>query len=211
MTDNGPVLVYPYRGNLYVNLTNECPTACAFCVKHKWKMDFRGYNLSLKGDYSAQDFARAIGKSFKTSGFGEIVFCGYGEPTVRLELMLEICRAVRDSKIEGVRPDITIRLNTNGMANIIHDRNIVPMLDDLVDSAHISLNTADGEQWLEMMNPLPRYRENAFLAVLDFINECAKTLKETCITAIDNPGVNIEKLKNLAKRLNTGFRLRKRL
>ncbi|MEA3307394.1 MAG: TatD family nuclease-associated radical SAM protein, partial [Elusimicrobiota bacterium] len=191
-------LVYRYKNNLYINLTNKCPTACVFCVKNLWKMQFHEYNLDIsKFEPGAAAYIEAIGKEVKTADFNELIFCGYGEPTMRLTEMLEICGAVRAGKIDGLPSDFKIRLNTNGLGNLINEKNIAPLLKGKINSVSISLNTADPEQWLKLMNPLAAYREKGFLSVLQFIDECAKNLDKTVISAIDNLGADMEKLNAL--------------
>ena len=202
-------LVYRYKDSLYINLTNQCPTACVFCIKQLWKMQFHEYNLDIsKFEPNAAGYINAIAKEIKTAPFNEIIFCGYGEPTMRLAEILEISSAIREGKIEGLQNDFKIRLNTNGMGNLINGKNIIPDLKGKINAVSISLNTMDPEQWLELMQPLEKYRDKGFLSVLQFIEDCSKNLDKTTITAIDNLGADIEKLKVLAGKLKINLRIR---
>ncbi|MCK4935880.1 MAG: TatD family nuclease-associated radical SAM protein [Elusimicrobiales bacterium] len=206
---NTAKLVYRYNDSLYINLTNQCPTKCVFCIKYLWKMQFHGYNLDIsKFEPNADAYIDAIGKEIKIAGFNEIIFCGYGEPTMRLAEMLKISSAIRAGKIVGLQSDFKIRLNTNGLGNLINKRNIVPELKGSINSVSISLNTMDPRQWLHLMNPLSEYREEGFLSVLQFIKDCSKNLDKTTITALDNLGADLEKLNALAKELNIDIRIR---
>jgi len=211
MGSDNSALVYRFKDNLYVNLTNDCPTSCVFCMKQKWKMNFRGYNLALSREYSWTEFARAIEKESLKKSFREIVFCGYGEPTMHFGKLMEISRAVRNSSIEKVKPDIKIRLDTNGMGNIINRVSLPPKLRGLVNSVFISLNTANEQQWLRIMNPRAEYRKKGFESVLKFTKECVEHLDETVVTAIDTVEIDVEEVSNLAKNLGAGFLLRPKI
>lgn len=209
MNKNAEKIVYRYKNGLYINLTNKCPTACVFCLKKTWKMRFHGHNLNIsKSEPQADSYINAIGKEIKNSDFKELVFCGYGEPTMRLAAMIKIAETVKEGKIAGLRSDLKIRLNTNGMGSLVNGKNIVPKLKRTIDSVNISLNTADPDQWLALMNPFEKYREEGFLSALKFIKECSRNLKETVITAIDNPAVDMEKLNKLARKFKVKLRIR---
>jgi TatD family-associated radical SAM protein len=202
-------LVYRFKDSLYINLTNTCPTACVFCVKTLWKMQFHEYNLDIsKFEPAAAAYIDAISKEVKIADFNEIIFCGYGEPTMRLGEMLEISKAIRMGKIAGLQNDFMIRLNTNGLGNLINERNIVPELKGNINAISISLNTMDPEQWLNLMQPLEKYREKGFLSVLQFIENCSENLDTTTITGIDNLGADLEKLNILAEKLKINIRIR---
>lgn len=175
-------------------------------------MQFHKYNLDIsKFEPKAATYINAIGEELKIADFKELIFCGYGEPTMRLAEMLEISNAIRAGKIDGLRNDFKIRLNTNGLGDLINERNIVSQLIGKINTATISLNTMDPEQWLHLMNPLEKYREKGFLSVLRFIEDCSKNLDETTITAIDNLGADIEKLNILAEKLKINLRVRSKL
>ncbi len=172
-------------------------------------MQFHGYNLDIsKFEPNAAAYIIALSEESKTMDFKELVFCGYGEPTMRLAEMLEISNAVRAGKIAGLRKDFSIRLNTNGLGNLINERNIVPQLKGQIDFVNISLNTMNPEQWLHLMNPVEKYREKGFLSVLRFIEDCSKILDTTTITAIDNLEANMEQLDTFAKKLKINLRIR---
>ena len=90
-----PTLVYRHRSGLYVNLTNRCPTACVFCIKNSWKMNYRGSDLDLRGAKPSPEEVIALAKAqWKAAPFEELVFCGYGEPTLRLDVIKEVARQV---------------------------------------------------------------------------------------------------------------------
>jgi TatD DNase family protein len=192
-------LVYPYQGGLYVNLTSKCPTACKFCIKFSWDYKYRGYDLKLPGEPSVADIAAAAGD---VASHKEIVFCGYGESTYRLAEMRELTGIFR---AKGAR---RVRLNTIGLGNLIHGRDITPDLGGFLDAVSVSLNTADPEQYVELLRPLPEFREKAFASVQEFIRGCVKNVRETVVSAVEMPGVDSAAARRLAESLGAPFRLR---
>ena len=212
MNATKPAAVYRYHTGLYLNITNRCPTACVFCIKNKWKMDYRGNNLDLGGaEPDAETIFALIKAEWAQTPFDEIVFCGYGEPTMRLDLLLAVAGAVKSGKLAPVPAGLRVRLNTNGLGSLVNGEDIVPKLKGLVDSVHVSLNTVDPAQWLAMMRPGKQYAEKGFKSVLDFIRAAAPVFAETMVTAINNDAVDLEKLSALAKELGAVPRLRGRL
>jgi len=204
-----PALVYRHGQGLYVNLTNRCPTACAFCIKHAWKMKYRGNDLALgRAEPEPGEVTELIRGEWARGAFKELVFCGYGEPTMRLGALLAVAGAVKRGLLAPVPAGLKIRLNTNGLGSLVNGRDIVPELKGLVDSAHISLNTADPEQWLEMMRPAPEYAVEGFKSVLAFVRASVDAIPETAVTAIRGGGADLEKFSALAKELGANCRLR---
>ena len=204
-----PSVVYRYGGGLYVNLTNRCPTACVFCVRGPWKMDYRGANLDLGGrEPSGGETAALAAREWAAAPFSELVFCGFGEPTMRLEALLECARLVRAGKAAPVPAGLRIRLNTNGMANAVWGRDVASELKGLVDAVHVSMNTADPLQWEQRMRPDPRWAAGAFGRVQEFIRSAAKALPEVCATAVDDGTVDLEKFRALAAELGAAPRIR---
>ena len=204
-----PAVVYRHHTGLYLNITNRCPTACVFCIKHKWKMDYRGNNLDLGGAEPDVETLFALIKAEWTQAvFDELIFCGYGEPTMRLDVLLAVAGAVKSGALAPVPAGLRVRLNTNGLGGLVNGEDIVPKLKDLVDSVHVSLNTADPGQWLAMMRPGREYAQKGFQSVLAFIRAAALVIPETMVTAISNNDINIDKFSALAKELGGVPRLR---
>ncbi|MDP2864754.1 MAG: TatD family nuclease-associated radical SAM protein, partial [Elusimicrobiota bacterium] len=205
-------VVYRYKNGLYVNLTNRCPTACVFCVKNAWKMDYRGSDLNLGGAEPSPAEVIALAKAqWAEAPFEEFVFCGYGEPTMRFEAMLTCARLIKTGRAEPLPRTLRVRLNTNGLANAVWGRNVVPEMKGLIDSVHVSLNTADPAQWLALMRPLEPWASTGFEKVKEFIREASLLLPEACATAIEDKGIDTERFKALAVRLGAEPRLRPRL
>lgn len=201
-----PAVTYLYRNGLYVNLTGRCPTQCAFCVKYSWDWKYRGYDLRLSREPALDEVLSAVRNE---AGFKELVFCGYGESTYRLEDMREISETLKaDWKARQRKNFPKIRLNTIGLGNLIHGRDIAGDLAGFLDCVSVSLNTSDPIQWLKLHRPLSPYRKKGFESVLDFIRNCVKALPETIVTAVELPGVDLQKVKILAESLGARFRLR---
>ncbi|MBI5744348.1 MAG: radical SAM protein [Elusimicrobia bacterium] len=212
MSGEKPTIVYRYNGGLYVNLTNRCPTACVFCIKNAWKMDYRGSDLNLGGNEpTPADVLAAAKKEWEAAAFTELVFCGYGEPTMRLEALLACARLIRNGKADPLPRDLKIRLNTNGLANAVWGRNVVPEMKGLIDSVHVSLNTADPAQWAAVMRPMEPWAATGFEKVKEFIREASLLLPEAYATAVDSGDVDLEKFKDLAAKLGAEPRVRPRL
>ena len=206
--NNSFSVVYEYNNNLYVNITNRCPNRCVFCIKFKWGMMYRGYNLKLEKEPSPSDVISMIDDMFKKRSYSEIVFCGYGEPLMRWDCVREICQSIRSGKCSSVDKNIKIRINTNGMGNIINGRNILPEMEGIVDSLNISLNSVNREKWYEIMMPHREFEKGSFEDVVNFVIEAKKYVKEVVITAVDLRGVDVDEVRRFANSIGVGFRLR---
>jgi len=212
MEEHKPTIVYRYGEGLYVNLTNRCPTACVFCVKNSWKMDYRGSDLNLQGAEPSPAEVLALAKvEWAAAPFKEFVFCGYGEPTMRLEALLACARMIRNGRAEPLPKNLRIRLNTNGLANAVWGRNVVPEMKGLIDAVHVSLNSADPVQWRERMRPMDPWADTGFEKVKEFIREASLLLPEAVASVVEDPGVDLAKFRELAERLGAEVRVRPRL
>ena len=208
-TSNMPKTVYRFGDGVYINLTNRCPNLCAFCIKTKWKMDFHGNNLNLAGNEpSAGEVSAALEAELKKAPFKEVVFCGYGEPTMRLDVLLFIAQTLKGWMAQAKFPPFKIRLNTNGLGNLINHKNIVPELAKVVDFVNISLNAQDAETWKKIVRPAEGY-EDGFDAVREFIRLCAAAGFERVVAScVDQTGADPEAVKKVAEADGAIFYLR---
>lgn len=190
------VVAYTIRNSRYLNLTNRCSNRCVFCARQHTAF-VKGHHLKLEREPTIPEIIAELGDPTQ---YDEVVFCGYGEPTMRLDAVKAVAKHV---KARGVK----VRLVTNGHGNLINRRSIVPELVGLIDHACISLNTADPKQYKEMCRP--EDGDAAYPAMLEFIKECKAALPEVSVTAVDAPGVDIEAVKRLAAQLDVPFRLRR--
>ena len=207
-----PSVVYRYKNGLYVNLTNSCSTACIFCIKNAWKMDYHGSSLDLAGlEPSPEEILALAGREWTAAPFEEFVFCGFGEPTMRLDALLAAARLIKTGQAAPLPRTLRIRLNTNGLANAVWGRDVVPELKGLIDSVHVSLNTADPAQWADLMRPRPAWAAGGFEKVKEFIRAAARALPETVATAIEGNGADLDKFRALAAELGATPRIRGQL
>jgi TatD DNase family protein len=188
-------LAYRIRNSLYLNITNRCTNRCTFCPKFE-DLTLKGHNLGLEREPTPQEIIAAVGEP---EGIDEIVFCGFGEPLIRLEALLHVAREL---KRRGYR----IRINTDGQANLVHGRNIVPDLDGLVDCISVSLNASDAATYQRLC--ATPYGEEGFRAVCEFIAEACKHIPQVIASAVTVPGVNIAACRALAVSLGAEFRVR---
>ncbi len=188
-------IAYKIRKSLYLNITNRCSNRCVFCAKFT---DFfvKGHFLKLDHEPSADEVMTAIGDP---SGYDEIVFCGYGEPLLRLDLVREV--ASRLKKL-GCR----IRINTDGQANLVHGRNILPELAGLVDTISVSLNAADPETYQKLCGT--PFGPAGFTGICEFLTEAKKHIPTVVASAVTVPGLDIETVRRLAESLGVTFRER---
>lgn len=197
-------IVYQFKNSLYINLTNRCPNACVFCAKSKGSKMFNGYNLDLGGkEPSASEVLAEIDKQI-SAGFTpkEIIFCGYGEPTMALPVLLEAAKQIK------AKYPYTLRLNTLGLGSLVWGRDITKELAPYIDKINISLNATDNETWLKIVRPAPKYAEKSFEAMQDFVRQAAKNIKEVAVSIVSNQGIDENKARELAHKLGAKFFVR---
>lgn len=187
---------YTIGDRLYLNITDRCTLGCAFCPKNLGDRQLHQYDLTLDHMPSAQELIDAIGDP---SAYSEVVFCGYGEPTLRLKVLLEVARYI---KAHGGR----VRINTDGLANLVHKRNVLPELGKCVDALSVSLNAQNAEVYERHCLPaLP----GSYQALLAFLKEAPRYVAEVTATALDGlEGVDIAACERLAAELGVKFRKR---
>jgi TatD DNase family protein len=190
-----PVIVYKMKNSLYLNITIRCDADCVFCDR-KGEAVVKGHNLRITREPSTQEVIEAIGDPKQ---YDEIVFCGYGEPTIRLDVIREVSRWVKE---QGGR----VRLDTDGHGSVIHHRNIVPELVGLVDSVSISLNSVDPKQYGELMRI---DGERSHKAMVEFARECVRLLPEVVMTIVGMDSVDEQKAREFVEReIGAKYRVR---
>jgi TatD DNase family protein len=180
-----PVFTYKLRDALYINLTIRCNADCVFCDR-RGEAIIKGHSLKIEREPTPEEVIREIGDPEK---YSEIVFCGFGEPTIRLEAMKEVARWVKG---HGGKT----RLNTDGHGNVINRRNIVPELVGLIDGVSISLNSTDPAQYGELMQI---DGEKFFPAMIEFAKEAVKHLPKVFMTIVDIDEVEKEDARRLVE------------
>ena len=180
---------YQIRNSLYLNLTTRCTADCSFCTRLTRPV-VQGYNLKLDREPTAEEVWDSIDDCKK---YDEIVFCGYGEPTLRLDTIKEVSRKIKEA---GGK----VRLSTNGHGNVINKRNILPELKGLVDSISISLNADTAEAYDRIVRPLPGLRDEIYDRVKEFIAEAKKHIPEVQATIVTHQeGVDEEICEEISK------------
>ena len=196
-------IVYRFNKALYINLTNRCPNSCVFCIKTKFAMRFDKYDLNLQGqEPSAEEIISALQKEMAAQPVKEIVFCGYGEPTMRLKVLLETA-----AKIKQLYPKIKLRLNTVGLGSLVNGRDISGELAKNIDEISISLNSPDEKEWQKIVRPKAPYAAQGYQAVLNFVRSCAAKIN-TIVSIVDKQNIDVEKTQKLAQSLGAKLRVR---
>ena len=200
MTDYN--LAYLLDGKVYINLTNSCTNDCVFCIR-SIKEDVVGANLFLNTEnVKAEDVITQL-EAMHDKLSSEIIFCGYGEPMLKLDVIKEVAKYIKEKY-----PNTILRINTNGHANLVYKRNVIPELKGLIDKFSVSLNGENEEVYNELSQP---HIENAYEGVKEFI---ALAVKEgfdttaTIVTGYKNYKVDMQKCIEITKELGANFRER---
>ena len=189
-------ITYKIRNSLYLNITNRCTNACVFCAKRR-DYHVKGHMLRLSDEPSVPEILALVGDPTR---YDEVVFCGFGEPLLRLEDVKEISRQL---KSHGAR----VRVNTDGLASLVHGRNILPELAGLVDTLSVSLNAPDAETYARICPN--RFGEASFSALLDFLREAPAHIPNVAATAVALPELDIEVVRRLVESIpGVSFRAR---
>jgi TatD family-associated radical SAM protein len=198
--DEKPRTVYWLGDRLYLNITNKCSNRCIFCFRN-FKSGVGDFTLKLAGEPSFEQVADEFEEAMRKSAWKEVVFCGFGEPTARLDLLLELARWIKKH-----HRSVALRLNTNGHGNVLNpNRDVVAELKAAgVTKVSVSLNAGDEETYSEVCKPS---FAGAYAAVLEFI-EKAKTALDVEVTAVPTPEVDLHKVEALAQKMGVKFRLR---
>ena len=188
---------YALDGNLYINLTSKCQNDCTFCVRNE-NAEFCGYKLWLSREPSAQEVLARIPAQIGT--YREYVFCGFGEPTLRLDVLLEVAKELK-------RRGATVRLNTNGQASLTLGRDVSAELAGCVDKINVSLNECTAEAYVRLCRPAAG--EKAFAAIRDFAAACARRGIDTWFSVVDVIGADkIEACRKIAAACGVTLRVR---
>ncbi len=192
-------ILYTYQGNVYVNLTNKCDCSCKFCIRTHHDTVGDADTLWHKENPTVEKVKAAI-DSYDFSGKSELIYCGYGEPTCALEVLIESAKYAKECY------GLKIRLNTNGLGNLYHKRDIVPQLAEVVDVISISLNAPNKEAYMAVTRP---QFEDAFEGMLAFAEECGKMIPKVKLTVVDVISQEeIEESRRLAESIGVELRVR---
>lgn len=195
-------LVYILDGKIYINLTNMCTNDCIFCLRQQ-KDDVVGTNMWLKTEkITADDVINQLKPHVDKMSKG-VTFCGYGEPTMKVEILKDVAKWIKDNY-----PDTYIKVNTNGHGNIINKKDILPELKGLVDEFSISLNAQNEELYDTLSQPKI---DNAYVEMKKFAKEASSLGFKTTMSVVSkykDYDVDLDECENIAKTFGANFRNR---
>ncbi len=194
-------ILYPIYGNLYVNLTNKCPCACTFCLRNHSDHVSTSDSLWLDHDPTFEELKEAS-KKFNMDDYKEIVFCGYGEPTEAYDVLLQSAKYLKETYKKP------IRLNTNGLGNLVNNKDITPSLEGLVDTISISLNTPNKEEYNKIVRP--KFGEESFDAMIDFAKKAKQYVPNVVLSTVDTTLLKEEEEQcaEICKNIGATYRIR---
>lgn len=193
--------VYWIDDKLYLNITNRCSNRCRFCIKN-FRKGVRGFRLELLREPTSTQIINELKEVLNTKNWTEAVFCGFGEPTERLDLLLEITRWIK----RYFGKPLLFRVNTNGQGYLLNPgRKVIKELKEAgINKVSVSLNASNEKKYVNICQP---QFENAYNAVVDFIKKAKKELVAE-VTAVAFSDIDIKEISKITKRLGIKFRRR---
>ena len=193
---------YEYGGGLYANLTNKCPCRCEFCIRDMVGALGDADSLWLRREPTLDEIKELL-REWDLNQFYELVFCGYGEPTERLSDLLETARLAKE-----LCPKIKIRINTNGLSDLINKRDTTEDLRGIIDAVSISLNAKGPEEYLALCHP--RFGIQAFDAIIDYTRRVKEVVPDVTMSIVGGtiPRQDEGPCRNIAESLGVKFRIR---
>jgi radical SAM enzyme (TIGR04100 family) len=170
-------IVYTLEGGVYLNITNKCPCNCAFCIRSKGDAVGDAKKLWFDNEPSIDEIKQAI-LDYDFSKVDNAVFCGYGEPTNAYDKLIETAKFIKE-----INPNIHLRLNTNGLSDLINGKPTAKEIADVFDSISVSLNEPNAEKYDKITRNI--YQGRAFDAMLDFTKQCVKYCSDVRMTVVD--------------------------
>ena len=195
-------ITYEFENSLYVNVTNQCSNDCVFCLRNNHDTVNGKDNLWLDREPEIDEIKQDFEKR-DLSSYSSVVFCGYGEPLMRYDVCIEIASWLKEKC-----PNLPIRINTNGQANLIAKKDITPSFEGIIDTISISLNAANADRYDELCKSV--YGKAAFDALQDFAIKAKKYVPTVVLSIVDHDisEDEIEQCRNIAKNCGVDFRIR---
>ena len=195
-------ITYEFEGSLYVNVTNRCSNDCVFCLRNNHD-DVNGKdNLWLDREPTVDEI-KADFKTRDMSKYSSIVFCGYGEPLMRFDDCMEVAVWLKETY-----PQLPIRINTNGQANMIKKRDVTPEFKGIIDSVSISLNAPNAKRYDEICKS--HFGEAAFEGLQEFARLAKRYVPKVTLSIVDHDitSEEIETCRSIAEKCGVDFRVR---
>lgn len=196
-------ITYQVKNSIYVNLTNRCPCDCTFCLRHNGPGVYGSDSLWLEREPTLEEVVASL-DACDFGRFREVVFCGYGEPTERLDVLLAAA-----GHLKSLDASLRVRVNTNGLSDLINGRPTAALFAGKVDCISISLNTDDPEEYQSLCRP--KFGEAAYPAMLEFAKESASSVPSVVMTVVGEPVTSAEKQQRcraIAESLGATLRVR---
>lgn len=195
-------ITYEVEDGLYVNITNRCSNRCTFCIRNNGDGAYGSESLWLVREPTLAEISEAV-FSRDLSGYKEIVFCGYGEPTYRLYDAVAVAK-----EIKSRYPALPIRINTNGQSDLIHGCDTAPIYAGAFDTVSISLNTPNADRYVEICQPV--FKNEAFYALIRFAENVNKYVQNTCFSIVRQTLTEeeIDECKRIADEAGVRLRIR---
>lgn len=169
-------VTYPVKNGIYVNMTNRCPCACTFCLRQNGDSVYGSDPLWLDREPTVKEICDSIDK-WELEAYNEVVFCGYGEPTERLDDLLKVAAYIKS------KCNIKIRINTNGLSDLIHGERTAPKLKGLIDTVSVSLNATNKEDYFKIVRP--KFGIGSYESMLNFTKDCVNFVPNVVMTVVD--------------------------
>ncbi|MCD7917993.1 MAG: TIGR04100 family radical SAM protein [Clostridiales bacterium] len=195
-------ITYQVKNGIYINMTNRCPCACTFCLRQNGPGVYGSDSLWLEREPTVEEVCADLDR-WNLADYQEVVFCGYGEPTERLDDLLAVAAHIR------ALSSIPIRINTNGLADLIAGEPVAAKLEGLIDTVSVSLNTPDSEEYLALVRP--RFGAQSYDAMLRFTEDCTRYVPNVVMTVVGEPVTSLEaqdKCLAICDRLGVRLRVR---
>ena len=187
--------------SMYVNLTNRCTCSCTFCLRSMKKMA-ENETLWLKREPTVDEVKKALDGA-PWDHINEVVFCGFGEPTMRLDVLLELLRYVKQH-----HPELPTRLNTNGLGELENGREFASEFQGILDTVSISLNASNAERYFELTRA--KFGVQSYDAMLTFAQHCKPYVPNVVLTIVDHVEgpEEIEKCRKICEERGLTLRVR---
>jgi radical SAM enzyme (TIGR04100 family) len=197
----GMTILYKVHNNLYVNLTNRCTCSCTFCLRNEKETVGESSTLWLEHEPSVEEVKKEFEK-FNMDEYNEVVFCGFGEPTERIDDLIEIAKFVKEKYHKK------IRINTNGQGSLSNGKDIAPMMKGVVDIVSVSLNTPNEKRYNEIVRS--RFGDQAYQAMLSFVKEVRQYVPEVVLSTVSTTITKEEEeeCRKICEDLGVTYRIR---
>ena len=193
---------YIVNDSIYINLTNRCTNNCEFCLRNNGSTAYGSDSLWLEREPSVLEVLEATEKIF-FENCKSFVFCGYGEPTCRLDTLVEAAKQLKD------KYNLPIRLNTNGQSELINGVGSTERLKGVVDSVSISLNSPTPEGYDAICQSV--FGIGALEAVISFGKSCVDFIPEVVFSVVEETlsEEDIKKCQDIVNEIGAKLRVRK--